>query len=67
MDDFNDDYFDDWCDFEAELQMENNKTSLGFDLDYKTFNRLSEKNKIDYLYYKISDLYSYLSTIQDVV
>ena len=71
MDDFyfDEEYFDDygWSDLEAELQQEDQQRTLVNNLDYRTFKRLNDKEKIDYLYHKISDLYSYLLTIQDVV
>ena len=71
MDDFyfDDEYYDDydWSDLDAELQQEDQTRVLVNDLDYKTFRQLNDKSKIDYLYHKISDLYSYLLTIQDVV
>ncbi len=69
MDDwyFDDDFIDDVWNNEEQLRDEDQPKKIVNDLDYKYFQRLNEKEKVIYLYNKIRDLYSYLSTIQDVV
>ena len=70
MDDyFFDEYYEesDWFDLENELLYECEKEELNLDMDYKTFKQLDGECKMGYLYNKIRDLYSYISTIQDVV
>ena len=69
---FDDDYIDnEWInemiEFEEQLREENPPKKIVNDLDYKYFRRLNEKEKVIYLYNKIRDIYSCLSTIQDVV
>lgn len=68
-DDFDDlDY--DWYDEEVELYeqllMENPLNEIFNDMNYKTFKNMKENDKFTYLYNKIRDLYSYLSSKKDV-
>ena len=64
-DDFSDYYFDS---FDApECEEDAIKEELVKEVSFSAFSSMSEKEKLDCLYYQISNIYSILLSIQDVV
>ena len=69
INDWDDDFFDYYYDaFDApEPQEDDGQEELVKQVSFSDFSKMSENEKMNCLYYKISNLYSMLLSIQDVM